>query len=264
MALKRQEKKFLIGICVLGLAIGLFILLSPMLSTDSTAQNTPEPSEERVRVEMAKPVLSPPKIGPLAAEAAPKKAELKPPKQPAKAPNAEPKTATLVLKKATPVPTDYFEDGSGVAPVPRVVERYLDKINNGSRFIGRLEAIALRDNNVLEEQRKGVELSQPLMLEQGSSTKVISFNMKIKTPFLSARFDTAALNNYAGDVLVEWIDKSSNTRVELFFTPLVLADNEGHFRLKMPENIKLPESEVFVYSATDDMPLIAQGVYSPN
>lgn len=263
MALKRQEKKFLIGIGIFGFAIALFLLLSPLLSALSDRDAPPEPSEEHVRVELANPGLSPPKIEKKTVEIPEKKQPKEVPEKPEEAAK-QPKTAVLVLEKPTAIPTEYFEDGSGVAPVPRVVERYLEKINNGSRFIGRLEAIALRDNNVLEEQRKGVELSQPLSLQQGSSTKVISFNMKIKTPFLSAHFDTAALNNYAGDVLVEWIDQSTNSRVELFFTPLVLAGSEGHFRLKMPEDIKPPASEVFVYSATEDMPLIAQGVYSPD
>ncbi len=260
MAIKQQEKNFLISIGVIGAAIGLFLLLSPMLSSQSSPTDRPEPSEERVRVEVAKPVVSAPKIE---KKLVPKLPEPKPPAAEKTTSAESPKSATLVLNEATSVPTDYFNDGSGVTEVPRVVERYLDKINNGARFMGRLEAIALQDAKVLAERREESKSAESVRLERGDSTKVISFNMKIKKPFLSATFDTEAAEGFAGDVLVDWIDQASNRRVELFFTPVILEGSEGHFRLKMPDDAKLPSSDVFVYAASDDMPLIGRGSYKP-
>lgn len=263
MAIKKQEKNFLVGIMVFGLVLGLSIVLFPLISNGtSDKKSPPPPNEEVVRVEVAKaPVPNPdpkePKKENPAKKEPPKKAEKEKPAKP------RPKEATLVISKPSKVPTDYFEDGSGVTELPRVVERYLESVKNGSRFMGRLESIALRDNKALEEQRQSVKGGGNLVLERGDLTKVVSYNMKIKTPFLSASFDAAGMDDFKGDVLVEWVGKEDNGRIELFFTPLTRAGEDGQFRLNMPEDLIPPASKVFVYSATDDMPLIASGVYRP-
>jgi len=263
MAIKSQEKNFLIAVVVFGLLVGLAIVLLPLLSGgDKNKAKAPPPNTESVRVEVDRSEPSPPK---------------KPAEKPAKAPEPEPEKdneeksadeppateATLVLSKAKKVPTDYFEDSSGVAELPRVVERYLDAVKNGSRFMGRLESIALRDNNVLEEQRQNAKKGESLTLQRGDLTKVISYNMKINTPYLSASFDAETVGDFKGDVLVEWIDSASDERIELFFTPISRAGAEGQFRLNMPSDAIPPASKVFVYSATDEMPLIATGAYKP-
>lgn len=262
MAIKQQEKNFLIGIVVFGLVMGLSIMVLPLITGGGDKKKAPPPpNEETVRVEVKKPTVA------AAKPAAPKKE--KPPKEePVKKEKKEkpakpPKEATLVLSKPSKVPTDYFEDASGVTELPRVVERYLESVKNGSRFMGRLESIALQDNKALEEQRQSVKGGGNLALERGDLTKVISYNMKIKTPFLSASFDAGAMDDFKGDVLVEWVSEEDHGRIDLFFTPLTRAGSDGQFRLNMQDDLIPPASKVFVYSATDDMPLIASGVYKP-
>lgn len=264
MAIKTQEKNFLIGMAVFGLIVGLLVILLPLLS-DGSKSNTKEapPNRENVRVEIDKKEPVPEK------EEKKKPANQKETKKPQKpkqkkTPEPAPKKATMVLSKAAKLPTDYFEDSSGVAELPRVVERYLEAVKNGSRFMGRLESIALRDNKSLEEQRQSAEKGKGLQIQRGDITHVISYNMKLKTPFLSASFDAAAIDDFKGDVLVEWVDSKSNERIELFFTPLSRSGETGMFRLSMPQDSIPPASEVFVYSATDEMPLIANGVYLPD
>lgn len=260
MAIKQQEKNFLMGIAVLGLLVGLSILVFPMLSSESTGDtNKPKSSSENVRVEVDQPT---------SVKKAQSKRSIKKPEEPRAdtTPPVEPTSAkeyTLVVSKPTKVPSGYFEDNSGTTAIPNVIEKYLSAAKNGSRFMGRLESIALRDNKILEEQRSSAKKAQSLRLERGDTTKVISYNMKIKTPFVSARFDAAAMDDFKGDVLVEWVDSTSNQRIELFFTPVQRDGSNGQFKLKMPEDTVPPASRVFVYSASDDMPLIASGTYDP-
>lgn len=263
MAIKTQEKNFLIGIMIFGLVLGLSIALFPLISSGSKDKKVPPPpNKEIVRVEVKKaPVPNPDAKAP--EKEKPPKKELPKKAKKDEPPEPPPKEATLVISKPSKVPTDYFEDASGVAELPRVVERYLESVKNGSRFMGRLESIALQDNKALEEQRQSVKGGGNLALERGDLTKVISYNMKIKTPFLSASFDAAGMDDFKGDVLVEWVGEDDNRRIELFFTPLTRAGEDGQFRLNMPEDMIPPASKVFVYSATDDMPLIASGVYQP-
>ncbi len=263
MAIKQQEKNFLIGVIAFAVLLVLSLLLLPLLpSSQNSAKKDPAPVREKVRVEVAKVSEMPAVTNQEAKKSRPdtkKKfeeklsADLKPASE-----------ATMVLSQATKVPSDYFEDGSGVAPLPRVVERYLESVKNGSRFIGRLEAIALRENKVREEQRQSAKKSQALDLQRGDSTKVISFNMKIDKPYLAANFDAESLDDFKSDILVEWVDAQSDERIELFFTPLIRDGSEGRFRLQMPEDVMPPASNVYVYSATDNMPLIVSGSYSPN
>ena len=262
MAIKEQEKNFLIGITVFALVLGLSLVLFPLISGESSDKKAPPPpNEETVRVEVQEAPVPQPDAKPSKEEKPPKKEAPEKPEN--KEPTEPPKEATLVISKPSKVPTDYFEDGSGVTELPRVVERYLESVKNGSRFMGRLESIALRDNKALEEQRQSVKGGGTLVLERGDLTKVITYNMKVVTPFLSATFDAAALDDFKGDVLVEWVDNEDDRRIELFFTPLTRAGEDGQFRLNMPEDLIPPASQVFVYSATDDMPLIASGVYQP-
>lgn len=262
MAIKQQEKNFLIGIAAFGLALAATIFVLPMLSSGAKSSSEPPPAApraERVRVEV-QPVAPP------AAPGLPRPAKEPPPRpreRAEKAPAAPAGEAVMVLAKPQSLSPAFFEDGSGTVELPPVVERYLDSVRNGSRFMGRLESIALRDKRALEEQRQSGEASQPLQLVRGDHTKVISYNMKIKTPYLSASFDAGAIDDFKGDVLVEWVDSASGERIELFFTPLAREGAQGHFRLDMPEQLAPPASTVYVYSATADMPLIASGGYQP-
>lgn len=265
MAIKQQEKNFLIAVIVFGLFIGLAIVVLPLLSGgDKNKSSTPPPNSESVRVEIdTTPAKAPAAAKEQQPESPEQEKDPEPEPQPEEPDEPPPTEGTLVLSKAAKVPNGYFEDSSGVAPLPRVVERYLEAVNNGSRFMGRLESIALRDKKALEEQRQEAEKSLPLTLARGDLTKVISYNMKINTPFLSATFDADAIDDFKGDILVEWVDVESDQRIELFFTPISRDGATGQFRLNMPSEAVPPASQVFVYSATDDMPLIASGVYTP-
>jgi|GEM_PF-3972284 len=261
-----QEKNFLKGFAVFTVIALAFALLPPLGESEDKATKEKEVEQElsqapaeKVSVEIAESV-------PAKELEAPIQADKNSPPEPLTAEDLasieSPNAATLMLHPQVELPMDYFQDNSGTAPIPKVLDRYLDTVKNGARFMGRLEDIALQTPEILTFRDKQLSDNPSLHIEGGEDVKVITYNMKIDKPYAQASFDAELLEGVGDDVLIDWINSETGQRIDLFFTSLKPRGGEVDFTLTMKDDSKPPSSRIFVYAATSEMPLLSAGAYA--
>ena len=153
-----------------------------------------------------------------------------------------------------PVPLAYFDPDSNPLNLPPVIEKYIERVERGTRFMARLEAIVADSGPVDAAADSG---EPPLTFALRSQSKRLSYNAVHTTQWLEANFAESAKPATA-DVLVDVRRGAQSNppgeRITLFFASVQDTDGAHSFALDLDGT--QGEVRVFVYALDDALPAL--------
>lgn len=160
-----------------------------------------------------------------------------------------------------PVPLAYFEPDTNSLRLPAVLEKYIDRVDRGTRFMARLEAIVAG-----EETQQPVEQGElAIHFAARSLSKRLSYNAVHTTEWIEATFESA-VSPGTGDVLVD-VRRSEGLgeaggRVALFFASVQEHGDRPGFAIDA--DVIEAHSSVRVYALTDELPRLGEVSLDPD
>ncbi|MEM9603667.1 MAG: hypothetical protein AAGA11_12450 [Pseudomonadota bacterium] len=270
-----EEKRFALGLGVALLVLGLGALAVQLVQDsvpeDSTAQRaTPvvtasDPSGSSAAVT---PEPTGPTRAAAAADTSDRAGRVATPDRPRETvPESaalDDKTAAEGVAQPVPVidrvPLAYFDDDASPIALPTVLEKYIDRVERGTRFMARLEAI------VADTTLPALD-SAPLDLHfvERSQTKRLSFNARHTTAWIEAAFAADAATT-ASDVLVDVrrVDAGGATgdRLALYFASVQSHAGERSFAIES-ELVDGPVA-LTVFAVSDVLPTLGHARFDPD
>lgn len=160
-----------------------------------------------------------------------------------------------------PVPLAYFEQSANPVGLPAVIDKYIERVERGTRFMARLEDIVADAESVIDPAN---DTALGLRLSRQSISKRLSFNVTHETAWLEAEFDSGAGPGTA-DVLVDIRSDAGEgqvgERVALFFASV--QDREGALHFALEAESAENAVQLRVYELTDALPLLGSATVAP-
>lgn len=158
------------------------------------------------------------------------------------------------------VPLAYFAEDASPLALPTVIEKYIDRVDRGTRFMARLEAIVAEST-----PPDGENTPLALQFVERSSTKRLSFNARHTSAWIEAAFagdEAPTMTDVLVDLRRGGVGGSTEDRVALYFASV--QEHEGVRSFAIESDVVDGPMTVTVFGVSDTLPRLGQAQLDPD